>query len=67
MREPEDLRKEDLERVEKYLNSKMHQVERAPFKFWHLLGFLMGTIILFGLLAMYVAIETGVWNTGRWF
>jgi len=66
MRDRSEMSAADLERVETYLNSPMHQVERRPFRFWRLMGFLSVTIILFGILAMYVAIEAGVWNSGRW-
>lgn len=67
MRDKEDLSSEDLARVEEYLNSTIHQTERGEFKLWRLLGILSVVLIVFGALAMYVAIETGVWNSGRWF
>ncbi|RMA82340.1 DUF3094 family protein [Umboniibacter marinipuniceus] len=66
MRDKEDLSPEDLARVEEYLNSTIHQTDRGEFKFWRLMGVLSVVLIAFGALAMYVAIETGVWNSGRW-
>ena len=66
MRDKEDLSPEDLARVEEYLNSTIHRADRGEFKLWRLMGVLSVVLIAFGALAMYVAIETGVWNSGRW-
>lgn len=54
--EPESkLSEEDLERVEKYLASPIHQIERKPFKPWLMMLLLVGTVIFLGGLSMLIS------------
>lgn len=46
---------EDQKRVEEYLNSPLHQVERKPFKVWWLLLAVVAAVIGLGLLARFLA------------
>ena len=46
---------EDQKRVEEYLNSPLHQVERKPFKVWWLLAAILATVLGLGLLARFLA------------
>lgn len=46
---------EDQKRVEEYLNSPLHQVERKPFKVWWLLLAVVIAVIGLGLLARFLA------------
>ncbi len=46
---------EDQKRVDEYLNSPLHQVERKPFKVWLLLLTILGAVIGMGLLARFLA------------
>jgi len=46
---------EDQKRVEEYLNSPLHQVERKPFRVWWLLLAIVAVIIGLGLLARFLA------------
>lgn len=46
---------EDQKRVEEYLNSPLHQVERKPFKVWWLLLAIVAAVIGLGLLARFLA------------
>ena len=66
MRDESDLSPEDLERVNSYLNSTVNQVDRGEFKFWRLLGIWSLVLLGFGIAAMVIAIQSGVWNSGRW-
>lgn len=42
------LTSEDLGRVEKYLASPVHQVERKPFRPWMMMGSLVAIVVLLG-------------------
>lgn len=44
------LSDEDLARVNEYLNTSVHQYERAPFRPWILMGVL--TLVVIGLTAL---------------
>lgn len=46
---------EDQKRVEEYLNSPLHKVERKPFKVWWLLIAIVGAVFGLGLLARFLA------------
>ncbi|MCO5785531.1 DUF3094 domain-containing protein [Pseudomonas sp. G11-1] len=46
---------EDQKRVEEYLNSPLHQVERKPFRVWWLLLAIVAVITGLGLLARFLA------------
>ncbi|WP_185267745.1 DUF3094 family protein [Halopseudomonas xiamenensis] len=46
---------EDQKRVEEYLNSPLHQVERKPFRVWWLLAAILATVLGLGLLARFLA------------
>ena len=45
-REQPKLSAKDLERVEKYLSSPIHQVERKPFRPWIMMLMLVVTVTL---------------------
>ena len=45
------LNPDDQKRVEEYLRSPQHQVERRPFRPWLLLGLVMVVVIGLGLLS----------------
>lgn len=59
MKKPE-LSEQDLERVERYLNSPNHQVERKPFRPWLLLGFLVLVLAFFSFFSVGLAWWHGV-------
>ena len=46
---------EDLERVEKYLASPIHQVERKPFRPWLMMALLALTVLSLGGLSMLIS------------
>lgn len=46
---------EDQKRVDEYLNSPLHRVERKPFKIWWLLFAVMVAVLGLGLLARFLA------------
>lgn len=48
---PGKLDPEDQKRVDEYLSSPIHQVERKPFNVWLLLGGITLIVILMGLLS----------------
>ncbi|SDU24787.1 DUF3094 family protein [Halopseudomonas salegens] len=48
---PGKLYPEDQKRVEEYLSSPTHQVERKPFNVWLLLGGITLMVIFMGLLS----------------
>lgn len=62
MRNKDEMTQEDLARVENYLSSPVHQVERGDFKGWHLFAFLTAVLIALGGLAIFLAINAGAWN-----
>ncbi|MBN7865505.1 DUF3094 family protein [Pseudomonas aeruginosa] len=45
------LSPEDQQKVEQYLTSPLHQVERAPFRPWFLMFVLLAVVIGLGLLS----------------
>ncbi|UAW98906.1 DUF3094 domain-containing protein [Halopseudomonas nanhaiensis] len=52
---PSRLYPEDQKRVEEYLSSPLHQVERKPFRVWVLLAIILGSVIGLGLLSRALA------------
>ncbi len=52
---PSRLYPEDQKRVDEYLNSPIHQVQRKPFKVWLLLAVIFGSVVSMGLLARFLA------------
>ncbi|UYT22662.1 DUF3094 domain-containing protein [Pseudomonas paraeruginosa] len=48
---PSRLSPEDQRKVEQYLASPLHQVERAPFRPWFLMFVLLAVVIDLGLLS----------------
>jgi hypothetical protein len=63
MRNKKEMSQDDLARVESYLSSPVHQVERGDFKGWHLLGILVLILLALGGLSMFLAINSGAWNS----
>tara|TARA_R110000796_G_scaffold105646_5_gene215975 strand:- start:1128 stop:1373 length:246 start_codon:yes stop_codon:yes gene_type:complete len=45
------LNPQDQQRVDKYLESPIHQVPRRPFKVWILLALVAGSVVVLGLLS----------------
>jgi len=62
MRTKDEMTSEDLERVDRYLASPVHQVERGDFKGWHLFAVLTVVLVALGGLAMFLAINAGAWS-----
>ena len=52
---PSRLSPEDQKKVEQYLSSPVHQVERAPFKPWLMMAGLPLVVIALGLLSRLLA------------
>lgn len=51
----EKLSSEDLERVNKYLSSPVHQVERKPFRPWLMMLLLVLTVLLLSGLSLLIS------------
>ncbi|NNC54375.1 MAG: DUF3094 family protein [Pseudomonadales bacterium] len=51
----EQLSPEDLERVAKYLDSPVHQVERKPFRPWLMMLLLLSTVAALSLLSLLIS------------
>jgi len=49
------LSPEDLARVQKYLSSPIHSVERKPFKPWMMMLALVSVVVILGLLSQMIA------------
>ncbi|WP_437882484.1 DUF3094 family protein [Pseudomonas sp. LRF_L74] len=49
------LRPEDQQRVDDYLKTSQHQVERKPFRVWRLLIAIILTVIALGLLSRFIS------------
>ena len=54
------LNEEDLARVEKYLSSPNHQIERKPFRMWLLLGVILLVMTGLSLFSYFLAYLYGV-------
>lgn len=52
--EKPELSKEDLERVNEYLSSPIHQIERPPFNPWIFLALTIGSVT--GLLGLAILV-----------
>lgn len=52
---PSRLYPEDQKRVDEYLASPIHQVERKPFRVWLLLAVIVGSVIGLGLISRFLA------------
>lgn len=55
-----ELSPEDQRRVDDYLMSNIHQVERKPFRLWVLLLVLMVVLVILSGVAWFVARDHGV-------
>ena len=53
--EQSKLSPEDLARVQKYLSSPIHAVERKPFKSWWMMLALVGVVVVLGFLSQLIA------------
>ncbi len=53
--EQSKLSPEDLARVQKYLSSPIHSVERKPFKSWWMMLALVGVVVVLGFLSQLIA------------
>lgn len=51
---PGELSDEDLARVEKYLSSPIHQVERKPFRPWLMMFGLVAVVVSLSLLSLLI-------------
>jgi len=49
------LSPEDLARVQQYLSSPIHSVERKPFKPWMMMMALISVVVILGLLSQMIA------------
>lgn len=49
------LNPQDQQRVDQYLSSPQHQVQRRPFNPWLLLALVLGSVLLLGLLSRALA------------
>ncbi len=49
------LSPEDLARVQQYLSSPIHSVERKPFKPWMMMLALISVVVILGLLSQMIA------------
>ena len=49
------LSPEDLARVQQYLSSPIHSVERKPFKPWMMMLALVSVVVILGLLSQMIA------------
>ncbi len=58
--EKPDLSKEDLERVNEYLNSPIHQIDRPPFNPYYFVALTLGSASGLLLLAMLVVRIVGL-------
>lgn len=52
---PSRLSPEDQQKVEQYLSSPIHQIERKPFKPWLMMGGLLLVVVALGLLSRLLA------------
>lgn len=52
---PSQLYPEDMERVQKYLSSPIHSVERKPFRPWILIAGVWVLIVALGLLSLAIS------------
>ncbi|GGE52932.1 DUF3094 domain-containing protein [Halopseudomonas oceani] len=52
---PSRLYPEDQKRVEEYLSSPVHRVERRPFRVWILIAIVVGSVVGLGLLSRLLA------------
>lgn len=52
---PSRLYPEDQKRVDEYLSSPVHRVERRPFRVWILIAIVVGSVIGLGLLSRLLA------------
>lgn len=70
MSKQKKLSEEDLQRVAEYLNSPVHQFERAPFHPWRLLLVLFIVTAFFTVISLGYAWSKGVltltWLTSMW-
>ena len=58
--EKPDLSKEDLERVNEYLSSPIHQIERPPFNPWVFVALSVGSVTTLLGLAILVTRLAGI-------
>lgn len=53
-RDPSEYTPQDLEAVEQYVNTSIHQVQRKPFKPYLMMAALMGVVVVLGGLSWLV-------------
>ena len=58
--EKPELSQEDLDRVNEYLSSPIHQIERPPFNPWYFLALSLGSVTGLLFLAMLVVRMAGI-------
>lgn len=56
----DQLTEADQEKVEHYLNSTIHQVERKPFRLWLLLGIIVCVMVVLSVFSYAIAWWHGV-------
>ncbi|MGS2717240.1 DUF3094 family protein [Eionea flava] len=54
------LTSKDQEKVDHYLRSPIHQVERKPFRPWLLLGVILVSMVVLSVLSYAIAWQHGV-------
>jgi hypothetical protein len=59
MSEQENLSKEDMQRVNKYLNSGFNVTDRKPFKGLVLLGIIWTVVAILGGVSWYIGQQAG--------
>ncbi|MBT8148846.1 MAG: DUF3094 domain-containing protein [Pseudomonadales bacterium] len=53
--EPSQLSREDRDRVDRYLSSPVHQVERKPFRPWLMMAGLLGVVTALSLVSLLIS------------
>ena len=60
MSEQENLSKEDMQRVKKYLNSGFNVTDRKPFRGLVLLGIIWSVVAVLGSVSWYIGQQAGL-------
>jgi len=59
MSEKNKLSAQDMQRVDKYLNSGFNTTERKPFRVWVLLGIIWAVVAVLGGISWYIGQQSG--------
>jgi len=59
MRKKEEMQPEDIERVNRVINSGYNQKQRKPFSFWKIIGIAYGVVVIISLIALLTAKQMG--------